>query len=157
MPESSWSVPGAEAPLALSKTRHEADTDIDMTPIIDVTFQLLIFFMFAATLVRAAKLELPAAKHGIGVDVQSAIIITVGPAPPDGRPAPVFLGDTLDGQPVSIQEVEQYVRENVAAGKENVIVKAASNAAYRDVWEVERAVAAVEGAKLHTAVKEKYE
>ncbi len=156
MPEQGWTIPDAEQPIELVKTRQEADTEIDMTPIIDVTFQLLIFFMFAATLVKAAKLELPEAEHGIGVDVQTAVIITVGPPGPNGR-CPVYLGDTLDGEPVTVEEVARYVREQVAAGKENVIVKAAATARHADVFAVEQAVAAVEGAKLHAAVREKYE
>ncbi len=156
MAEQGWNIPGADQPLELVKTKQEADTDIDMTPIIDVTFQLLIFFMFAATLVKAAKLELPEAKHGIGVDVQTAVIVTVGPPGPNGK-CPVYLGDTLDGEPVTVDEVARYVREQVAAGKENVIVKAAENARYVDVYNVERAIARIDGAKLHTAVKEKYE
>ncbi len=152
-----WSVPGMEPGLEMRRTGTEAEVDIDMTPIIDVTFQLLIFFMFAATLVRSAAIELPPAKHGIGVDVQTATIITIGPPPGPGRPAPIFLGDTVDGPPASLEDVERYVRENVASGRENVIIKAASNASAIDLYDVARTVVGVEGAKLHTAVREPYE
>lgn len=157
MADQQWAVPGAEPPIEIGRSVQEAEVDIDMTPIIDVTFQLLIFFMFAATLVKSAAIELPPAKHGVGVDVQGATIITVGPPPAPGQPAPIYLGDTVDAPPVTLEEVERYVRENVAAGRTDVIVKAAANVPFRDVYEVERTVASVEGAKLHAAVREPYE
>lgn len=157
MAEQRWVIPGTEEPLNLGRAVEETEVDIDMTPIIDVTFQLLIFFMFAATLVKSAAIELPPAKHGVGVDVQAATIITVGPPPGPGQPAPVYLGDTVDGPPATLDDVERYVRENVAAGRADVIVKAAANVPFRDVYEVERRVASVEGAKLHAAVREPYE
>jgi biopolymer transport protein ExbD len=53
------------------------DTVMDMTPMIDVTFQLLIFFMFANQLANPNPIEVPEAQYGRGVlsDGTQAILI----------------------------------------------------------------------------------
>jgi biopolymer transport protein ExbD len=53
------------------------DTELDMTPMIDVTFQLLIFFMFANQLANPSPIEVPLAKYGKGImpDGKQAILV----------------------------------------------------------------------------------
>ncbi len=40
------------------------EMDLDITPMIDVTFLLLIFFMVASTMQATAENDIPPAKHG---------------------------------------------------------------------------------------------
>jgi biopolymer transport protein ExbD len=49
-------------PAALFKAGEREDAEMDMTPMIDVTFQLLIFFMIAATYIVQKTLEIAAAQ-----------------------------------------------------------------------------------------------
>jgi biopolymer transport protein ExbD len=137
--------------------RLPQDTDIDMTPVIDVTFQLLIFFMFAGALVRQEIVELPPAEHGVGVDVQGSVLVTLGEPTSPGQRAPVFLGDPLGLAIGNLEELRRHIASEVAAGKTDVIVRAARGVPYRDIYEVGRVIASVKGARLHVAVREKEE
>jgi biopolymer transport protein ExbD len=67
--ESGWTPVGEHpqtAPYVLSQrrvsVRDPEDAEADMTPMIDVTLQLVIFFMIAATYTIQKTLDLPAAK-----------------------------------------------------------------------------------------------
>jgi len=61
---------GVDAP-ARSKPRRKLrfleDTVLDMTPMIDVTFQMLIFFMFTNQLANPSPITVPEAAYGKGV------------------------------------------------------------------------------------------
>lgn len=48
-----------EAPLGFRSRKRPPDDEMDMTPMVDVTFQLLIFFMLTASFVLQRSLEIP--------------------------------------------------------------------------------------------------
>ena len=50
---------------------------MDITPMIDITFLLLIFFLVCSTMSQATSVKLPPARHGKGVDEKTAVIITI--------------------------------------------------------------------------------
>ena len=49
-----------EAPALQLRRRRGADEDMDLTPMVDVTFQLLIFFMVTASFALQKSIEVPA-------------------------------------------------------------------------------------------------
>lgn len=51
-----------EAPVAFSKKRDGEDGELDLTPMVDVTFLLLIFFMVTASFQIQKSMEVPAPK-----------------------------------------------------------------------------------------------
>ena len=78
-----------EAPLW---RRRELDaSELDITPMIDITFLLLIFFLVAARLDQEAPVDLPPARHGTAVAVKNSVIITLGLG--DRGVATVYTGD----------------------------------------------------------------
>lgn len=106
---------------SFKKRQPEEDDELDITPMIDVTFLLLIFFMVTSTMQQEAQLQVPPARHGEGVSADTAVIITI--ANMDDEPA-IYLGDGVSGSPVDIEQVTPYVDTEVAAGKSIVIIKA---------------------------------
>lgn len=52
-----------EAAIQFQSDRHGVDADVDMTPMVDVTFLLLIFFMITAAFSLQKSFELPAPKE----------------------------------------------------------------------------------------------
>jgi len=78
------------------------DTALDMTPMIDVTFQLLIFFMFANQLANPNPIEVPEARYGRGItpDGKQAILVD-----DQGR---YYLGEST--KPENIAPLEQVIR-----------------------------------------------
>ena len=144
----------------MRRNRGNEEPKMDITPMIDITFLLLIFFLVCSTPDQKSAIELPSAKHGKGVGQRNSVIITLSDEGVDS--APVYLADgkieterlvdDLEQQRALIQAaVEKGRREE---GKEDVLIKADRNVASREVARVIRAVSAVEGSKIHLAVIE---
>ncbi|MBA3482780.1 MAG: biopolymer transporter ExbD [Pirellulales bacterium] len=148
----------SESPV-ISRTRQLPDAEMDITPMIDCVFLLLIFFVVCSTMEQQSPIELAKARHGKGVSERDSIIISVGAGGVDS--APVYLADDTNGEPVpgdldqqreAIRtSVEQELREE---GKQDVIIKADRNVAHRDVSQVIKAVSQVDGVNIHLAVFE---
>jgi len=133
--------------------------EMDITPMIDITFLLLIFFLVCSTANLQTAVELPPARHGTGVSDRSSVIITVAERGGPG-PALVFLADGRKGNPLSddedlqADEIAQKVEQGLMEGKSTVLVKAEKGVKHGEVWRVETAAGRVEGVKLHVAVLE---
>jgi len=146
-----------EAPLIRRRDRGE-DVEMDITPMIDITFLLLIFFIVCSTPDQKSSFELAEARHGKGVSERNSIFITISAESAD--PAPIYLADGIRGEslPNDPDEQAEKIREAVEKGrrdlKDNVLIKADRNVAYREVAQVIKAVSRVEGAKIHLAVLE---
>ena len=50
----------------LTRRRIKQETELDITPMIDITFLLLIFFLVASTPDLQVEVKLPPARHGLG-------------------------------------------------------------------------------------------
>jgi biopolymer transport protein TolR len=137
---------------------------MDITPMIDITFLLLIFFLVAAKLDEGAKIPLPPAKYGVPVPSKNSVILTVQEGEPDG-PALVYKGNAVD--PAMLldssdleameEEISSYVEQEMARdrAKQFVLIKGAEKVKHRDISRVERAVGRVaEVQQLHVAVLE---
>ncbi len=86
--------------------RRKTRANVDLTPLIDVVFQLLIFFMLSATFVVQAsiQIEMPEAR-GAQTFEQRDVTITMayGSGGPDNR-GPIYVDD------VPVQSMEQLSR-----------------------------------------------
>lgn len=135
------------------------DTEMDITPMIDCTFLLLIFFTVTSTPDAQTALNLAPAKHGVGVSIQDSVIISVADAG-DGKPAQVYLADGKVGAPLSgtneeqDAQIRQAIEDGLRTGKANVLIKAEKGVLHRDVSRVATAAGAVEGINLNLAVME---
>jgi len=139
--------------------RPLVEAEMDITPMIDLTFLLLIFFLVSSTPDKSTVVDLPEANHGIGVSQLNSVIFTIGMgglnvAPvynADGRIPGTELSDNLEIRSKQIVEaVEKGFREN----KTDVVIKADRDVAHREVARVIRAASQVEGVKIHLAVLE---
>jgi biopolymer transport protein ExbD len=147
---------GDEGP-ALRPRRVRQDTELDMTPMIDCTFLLLIFFTVSATLEPSSAPDLPVARKGKGVDDDMCVIVTIAAADDQGRGV-VYLGDGTQGEPTTgtpeairaavRAELEQGVRD----GKKVLLIKAEGRVAEREVLNVARASTELEGDPVPVAV-----
>ncbi|MFV1965225.1 MAG: ExbD/TolR family protein [Pirellulaceae bacterium] len=144
--------------------RQLEDTEMDITPMIDITFLLLIFFLVASKIDGAGDVSLPPAKYGVPVPSKNAVVLTIDAADPDSPPK-VYKGNAtaesemIDSSDLKAMEdeIEAYVAEEMArdSQKQFVLIKAAETAKHRDVSRVARAVSRVEEVQqLHVAVLE---
>lgn len=130
-------------------TRRPVDdsAEMDITPMIDITFLLLIFFIVCSTMQQSTSVKLPAARHGKGVDEQTAVIITVDGEGGEEKPR-IYLGDGTTGQalPDDHDTQEKMIAEAVELGlsepgKNAILVKAAKSIKSGDVERVSKAAA----------------
>lgn len=153
---------GDEAPAQLQRTKLE-ESEMDIAPMIDCTFLLLIFFIVCSHIGQQAQVDLPKAKFGVPVPAKLAVVITV--APGDGDAVRIYKGDGMDDATLITagtvaeqeDEVAAYVAEHVNEGgdKEHVLIKAAGGLKHRDVSRVAKAaVRNAEVTQLFVAVLE---
>ena len=144
-------------PLSASRKQLE-DAEMDITPMIDITFLLLIFFLVCSTPDQDTAIEMAKARHGRGVGERNSVIITISDEGVDS--APVYLANGMVGEPLSDdpddqrEKIAEAVEKGRTEAKENVIIKADRNVAFREVSKVIKSVSRVEGSKIFLAVLE---
>ncbi|HET6883438.1 MAG TPA: biopolymer transporter ExbD [Pirellulales bacterium] len=147
-----------EPPIKPRKAPVE-DTEMDITPMIDCTFLLLIFFTVTSTPDAQTALNLAPAKHGVGISIQDSFIISVADAG-EGRSAEIYLADgkvgkALEGTPAEQEtQIKQAVEEALASGKTGILIKAEKGVLHRDVSRVASAAGSVGDVGLNLAVME---
>lgn len=141
------------------RVNRDDDVDMDITPMIDITFLMLIFFLVASTPDQQTSVELPKANHGIGVAQLESVLFTVGEgglesAPvynSDGKIPEFLLSNDLKKRE---EEIRTAVEKGFLDDKQNVVIKADRTVAFREVARVIKAASKVEGIKIHLAVLE---
>ena len=140
--------------VAQRPRRRGEEAEMDMTPMIDVTFQLLIFFMLTNHLQNPAPTLVPEAAHGRGVDPQGRQTIVID------RDGSYYFGDVVspESQAGSLDVLVNEVRGNAAAADKplEVIVSGHKEAKYRAMRELVERLDAVENVgKIMVGVQEK--
>lgn len=125
-----------EAPALILRRRIRTDDDMDLTPMVDVTFQLLIFFMVTASFALQKSIDVPTPdpdKKGasqqlqiledlegtsIKVQIDAANLITIDDEPLTDRSR---LTDTLKDKMRKEQKTEILITANPAALHRSVI------------------------------------
>lgn len=146
----------AEEPIL--KPRSAADDgELDITPMIDITFLLLIFFLVTSKMTAEQAVDLPQARHGGTVVGKDSVIILMKRG--TGDQAEVLRADNtafsidLDQQN---SEIAEYVQQGFDAGKKHVIIKAEGSTRHGEIGRVSEAIseAMEEGEMINIAVME---
>jgi len=121
---------GIELP---KKKRNPDDGELDITPMIDVTFLLLAFFVVVSKMDPSASIELPIASYGQSVQEKSCVTLIVK-VDETGDGFNVFLGRGTDddaklpdGDPeAQEEEIGQFVENELSAFPEKnaILIKA---------------------------------
>ena len=132
---------------------------IDMTPMVDVVFQLLTFFLLAVKRDSQEPVDVPTVTRSDAVADSESTYITIKP-PSGGFKEPIIiLGDRGGGGPdkkeIKPEDVKSEVESGVKNGRSKIIVKAERLVSHGDVLKICRIVAGVEGASLHVGVQTK--
>ncbi len=75
--------------------KRKTQAKVDLTPLIDIVFQLLIFFMLSATFVvqSSIQIEVPEAEGAVALEQKDlSVTITYGTGGPDNQ-GPVYVND----------------------------------------------------------------
>jgi biopolymer transport protein ExbD len=133
------------------------DDEMDITPMIDITFLLLIFFLVSSKMNAEQAVDLPKARHGGVVAGKEAVILLMNRG--TGDEAEVLKGD---GSPFSSNleqqnaEIAEHVQQGLDSGKKRVIIRAAGDVRHGEVSRVSEAISESleEGDMINIAVME---
>jgi biopolymer transport protein ExbD len=132
---------------------EERNEHIDMTPMVDVVFQMMTFMLFSMQMSGGEKVDVPPARHGVGVEESAATFLTLAkPAVPGGETR-LLLG-LGEGPTATLEEARKAVADGVKEGRRKVILQADGDVPHGEVVRVASAVAQVEGITVHVGVQE---
>lgn len=137
------------------RSRALPDTEIDITPMIDVTFQLLIFFMVTSTMQGNPPADLPPAKSGGSIEVAKVINVVVKPAAVSGE-APQI---EIDKKAVNLDELKLNLEEQAGARADGIHVMLLAERTMKngDLNEIEVLLSEIPGVTYHFGVQDRRE
>ncbi len=136
------------------KTSGGDDMELDITPMIDVTFLLLIFFMVASTMQPAPNLNVPAAKYGLGVEKTDAMLFFVASDGTRGQ-LPVITDEKKT--PYTLEELADRITTEIEAGKQKIIIQADRRTPVGFLADMQRTLKDYPEVQIYEAVREKKE
>ena len=142
------------APLVLPRKKLE-DAEMDITPMIDITFLLLIFFLVAAKMDSQRAVGLPDARAGSAILAEKAVTVIIEPSGPDA--VLVFNGEggqfstDMEAQE---EEITSYIQDQIDGGKQFVLLKAGKGIRHKEVSRVAQAIGRADVPSLYLAVKQ---
>ena len=155
----------SEGELQLPKRkRNKDDGELDITPMIDITFLLLAFFVVASKMDPQKDIPLPFASYGESVSDQASVTILVT-LKENSNEYEIFKGKS-DNDPVTAtdpeeqeEEITRFVDEQLSANPEKttILIKASGDVKTGTVEMCRRAVGNAElfgERKIYVGVKE---
>ena len=135
------------------KKRRPADSEIDITPMIDVTFQLLIFFMVTSTMQGNPPADLPPSMSGGSIEVAKVMNVVVRPAAVSGEAAQI----EFNKAPVNLEELKLLLQEQAAARADGIHVMILADRTMKngDLNEVEILLSEISGVTYHFGVQDR--
>jgi len=135
------------------KKRKLPNTEIDITPMIDVTFQLLIFFMVTSTMKGNPPADLPPAKSGGSIEVAKVINVVVRPAAVSGE-APQI---EINKKTVNLDELKLTLEEQAGARTDGIHVMLLADRTMKngDLNEIEVLLSEISGVTYHFGVQDR--
>ncbi len=133
------------------------DDEIDITPMIDIVFLLLIFFIVSSKMNAEQAVDLPKARHGGVIAGKESVIILMKRG--TGDQAEVLKSDgtkfpaDLEQQNI---EIAEYVQKGLDSGKKHVVIKAEGSVRHGEINRVTGAISESlnEGELINIAVME---
>jgi biopolymer transport protein ExbD len=137
------------------RSRALPDTEIDITPMIDVTFQLLIFFMVTSTMQGNPPADLPPAKSGGSIEVAKVINVVVKPAAVSGEGPQI----EIDKKAVNLDELKLNLEEQAGARADGIHVMLLADRTMKngDLNEIEVLLSEIPGVTYHFGVQDRRE
>lgn len=134
-----------------SRRKKVGDAELDITPMIDVTFLLLIFFMVTSTMQANKDRDIPSSTSGGQVNTVGMLELVVLAPTTRGGDSEML----LEGSSVTLDEIRSQVSQEAAAGEVEVMVMAEGQVPNSVVGEIEALLGEIEGAIYHFGVQEK--
>jgi biopolymer transport protein TolR len=136
--------------------RQPEDTEIDITPMIDVTFQLLIFFMVTSTMQGNPPAQVPKSVSGGSTELAKIALTIVVKPPATSNVDPVV---EIDKVPVTLEELRARVAEEANGSVDGIslMIMADRTVPNRFTGEIETMLGEIPGVSYHFAVQDRRE
>ncbi len=135
------------------KKRPIENVDVDITPMIDMTFQLLIFFMVTSTMQGNPPAEIPKSLSGGSIETAKVINVVIR-APINDKTDPIV---EIDKIPITLDDLRARLSD--AAGSSvkgiDVMLMADRSVPNRFTAEIESLMADIDGITYHFAVQDR--
>lgn len=133
------------------KKKKVAEGELDITPMIDVTFLLLIFFMVTSTMQGTPDRDIPPSLSGSSQNPAAMLeLVVVAPVTANGD-AQIL----LEGKTMTLEELKSAVAQEAAVKEAEIMIMAERQVASGFIGEVESALSEVENVKYHFAVQDR--
>ncbi|MCA9082958.1 MAG: biopolymer transporter ExbD [Planctomycetaceae bacterium] len=123
----------------LPKKKKQKEAELDITPMIDVTFLLLIFFMVTSTMQGTPDRDIPPAASGLNVNAGGYVDLTVLAPASSGSEGEI----KLDGNPVTLDQLKADLIQRTAGGDLKVMIFAERDVKSGFIGEVEQVIGEV--------------
>ena len=137
------------------RKRKKTEDEIDVAPLIDCTFLLLMYFIISNAMKTKGDANAPEAIHGTAMKKETASVISVK-MDPDMRKPKIILGD-IKGADGTYADVSRYVSDGLSKQppRINVIIQADREVPHGVVQQVMKAAAKAGDIKMAIAVQNK--
>ena len=141
--------------LLRRQVSEDRDEHIDMTPMVDVVFQLMTFMLFSVQLSSDSKVEVPRAVRGVGVEEDNATVLTLLKPDAPGSPPKLMMVDAGKDILVNIEQAAAAVSKGVAEDRRKVVIQADGDVPEGEVLKLIGEVGKREpGVTIHIGVQE---
>ena len=138
------SLSGDEEDFTLPRKKRVSE-EMDITPMIDITFLLLIFFIVCSTMDPTKMGEIPEAENGLPVSAKNSAVIYINPGV--GEEVVLSRVDGTDfsrDEDVQATEIIEYVtremEKTLGASKQHVMLFGDANVSVGEVARVQRII-----------------
>jgi biopolymer transport protein ExbD len=132
---------------------EDRNEHIDMTPMVDVVFQLMTFMLFSVQMTGGEKVDVPPARHGIGVEETAATFLSMTKPSGPANETTLLLG-IGEGPTVTLEQARKAVSDGAKEGRQKVVIQADGDVPHGEIVKVVGAVGQVEGITVHLGVQE---
>jgi len=125
--------------------KKRGDDEMDITPMIDITFLLLIFFVVCSTMDPMKTGQIPEADQGLAVTAKDSAVIFIDPAGPDEvrvtrMDGSEFSRDEDERAAEIVQYVTDEMERSLGASKKHVMIFGDKSVNVGDVTQIQRVI-----------------
>ncbi len=129
-----------EDPVSMSKGKR-VDEEVDITPMIDITFLLLIFFVVASKMDPTQTGRTPKATNGVSVSAKDSAVIFMSPGSGDKAILKNIDGGEFDSdEEIQTTEIVEYVTEQLDRGRKQVMILGDEDVRVGEVTRVQKII-----------------
>jgi len=135
------------------KKRPVGDVEVDITPMIDMTFQLLIFFMVTSTMQGNPPAEIPKSLSGGSIEMAKVLNVVIR-APINDKTDPVV---EIEKVPITLDELRARLSDAASSSTNgiDVMLMADRSVPNRFTGEIESLIGEIQGITYHFAVQDR--